>query len=165
MNLKVLFNFRYFKENIRKSKGLLAFFLGVVPIINIIILISILTLGGDTLVDFKSLSLSTYLGLYIIPIVLSISLFGFIFKKKSVDFVMSKPISRKSIFLTNTIGGILVLILFMLINTIIFGLFGLFFSKLTIPIALFSDLYLAKLYLLIAIIKIITNIKITHILF
>ena len=135
MNLKVLFNFRYFKENIRKSKGLLAFFLGVVPIINIIILISILTLGGDTLVDFKSLSLSTYLGLYIIPIVLSISLFGFIFKKKSVDFVMSKPISRKSIFLTNTIGGILVLILFMLINTIIFGLFGLFFSKLTIPIA------------------------------
>ena len=79
MNLKVLFNFRYFKENIRKSKGLLAFFLGVVPIINIIILISILTLGGDTLVDFKSLSLSTYLGLYIIPIVLSISLFFFLF--------------------------------------------------------------------------------------
>ena len=142
MNLKVLFNFRYFKENIRKSKGLLAFFLGVVPIINIIILISILTLGGDTLVDFKSLSLSTYLGLYIIPIVLSISLFGFIFKKKSVDFVMSKPISRKSIFLTNTIGGILVLILFMLINTIIFGLFGLFFSKLTIPIALLLDYFL-----------------------
>ena len=39
MNLKACFNFNFFKENIRKSKGLLAFLLGVIPIINIIYLI------------------------------------------------------------------------------------------------------------------------------
>ena len=37
MNLMKLFNKDYFKENLRKSKGLLAFFLGVIPLINILV--------------------------------------------------------------------------------------------------------------------------------
>ena len=37
MNLKAFFNMNFFKENIKKSKGLLAFLLGIIPIINIII--------------------------------------------------------------------------------------------------------------------------------
>ena len=142
MNLKTFFNKNYFKENIRKSKGLLAFFLGLVPLINIIVFIVVLTNGNNTLVDFNSLSIVTYLGLFFIPVVLSISLFGFIFKKKSVDFIMSKPISRKSIFLTNTIGGIALIILFMLLNTLISGLFALLSPSLVIPFNLLLDYFI-----------------------
>ena len=142
MNLKALFNFNFFKENIRKSKGLLAFLLGVIPIINIIFLIILLTTSNTNLLIFNELSLLTYAGMIFIPLSLSVTLFGFILKKKSVDFVMSKPISRRSIFITNTLGGILVLLIFMIINTLIFGLFGLVFESLTIPFALLIDYFL-----------------------
>ena len=43
MSLMKLFNFKYLKENIKKSRGLLAFFFGVVPLINIIVLITIIS--------------------------------------------------------------------------------------------------------------------------
>ncbi len=142
MNLKILFNFPFFKENIRKSKGLLAFLLGVIPIINIIFLIIVLTSKTSSLLTFNLLSIVTYLGLIFIPLALSLTLFGFVFKKKSVDFVMSKPISRKSLFITNTLGGIIIILIFMLINTLIFGLFSLLFSSITIPFALLLDYFI-----------------------
>ncbi len=142
MNLKNLFNIHFLKENIRKSKGLLAFLLGIIPIINIIYLIILLTSSNNNLLDFNLLSFLTYAGMIFIPLALSLTFFGFVFKKKSVDFIMSKPISRKSIFITNTLGGILIILLFMLINTAIFGLFGLLFSNLTIPFALLVDYFL-----------------------
>ena len=112
MNLKSLFNFNFLKENIRKSKGLLAFLLGIIPIVNIIFLIILLTSSNNNLLDFNMLSFLTYAGIIFIPLSLSITLFGFILRKKSVDFVLSKPISRKSIFLTNTIGGIVIILFF-----------------------------------------------------
>lgn len=56
MNLKAFFNMNFFKENIKKSKGLLAFLLGIIPIINIIILIILLTGNEGILVDFNTLS-------------------------------------------------------------------------------------------------------------
>ena len=142
MNLKAFFNMNFFKENIKKSKGLLAFLLGIIPIINIIILIILLTGNEGILVDFNTLSFITYAGIIFVPLSLSITLFSFIFKKKSVDFVMSKPINRKSIYFTNTLGGIFILLIFTLINTLIFGLFSLIFSNLTIPFALLLDYFI-----------------------
>ncbi len=141
MNLKKLFNINYFKENIRKSKGLLAFFLGIIPIINIVFLIIILTVNSDMILTLNMISIFAYLGLFFIPVALSMTLFGFIFKKKSVDFVMSKPLSRKSIFITNTLGGIIIILVFVLLNTLIFGFFSLAFSSLTIPLALLWDYF------------------------
>ena len=142
MNLKSLFNFNFLKENIRKSKGLLAFLLGIIPIVNIIFLIILLTSSNNNLLDFNMLSFLTYAGIIFIPLSLSITLFGFILRKKSVDFVLSKPISRKSIFLTNTIGGIVIILIFMLINTLIFALFSCIFANLTIPFLLLVDYFL-----------------------
>ena len=142
MNLKAFFNMNFFKENIKKSKGLLAFLLGIIPIINIIILIILLRGNEGILVDFNTLSFITYAGIIFVPLSLSITLFSFIFKKKSVDFVMSKPINRKSIYFTNTLGGIFILLIFTLINTLIFGLFSLIFSNLTIPFALLLDYFI-----------------------
>ena len=142
MNLKAYFNFNFFKENIRKSKGLLAFLLGVIPIINIIFLIVLLTTSSSNLLEFDIVSFLTYVGIIFIPLSLSVTLFGFVLKKKSVDFILSKPISRKSLFITNTLGGILVILVFMIINTLIFGLFGLVFESLTIPFGLLVDYFL-----------------------
>ena len=56
----------------------------------------------------------TLLGTFILPIIISICLFNYIYKKKSVDFINSMPISRKSIFITNTILGIIIIIFFIL---------------------------------------------------
>lgn len=142
MNLMKIFNKNYFKENIRKSKGLLAFFFGVVPLINIIVMIVALSSNDvNILFDFNTISVVTFLGLYILPIVLAVSLFGFVFKQKSVDFVMSKPISRKAIYVTNIIGATLLMTLFMLINVGIFALFGMLFSRIVIPVALLFDYF------------------------
>ena len=78
MNLKAFFNMNFFKENIKKSKGLLAFLLGIIPIINIIILIILLTGNEGILVDFNTLSFITYAGIIFVPLSLSITLFSFI---------------------------------------------------------------------------------------
>lgn len=138
MNLKALFNFNYFKENLKKSKGLLAFFFGVVPLLNIVMLVT----QDKFIATFNEISSITIIGLYIVPIVLAISLMGFVFSKKSTDFVMSKPINRKTIYLTNLIGGIITLVLLILLNTLIFGLIALLFSSAIIPFQLLIDYFL-----------------------
>lgn len=140
MNLMKIFNKDYFKENIKKSKGLLAFLFGVIPLINIIMLVVITTSSKtSSLFSFNEISIVTYIGLYLLPFVLAVALFGFVFKQRSVDFVMSKPISRKTIYLTNIIGGTLLILLYMVINTLIFGLFGLIFSNIVIPLGVLGD--------------------------
>lgn len=144
MNLMKLFNLKYLKENIKKSKGLLAFCLGVVPLINFLVLIiHVISLDNRLeILDFPTVSTITFLGLFIIPFIIAVSLFGFVFKRKSVDFVLSKPISRRSIYLTNIIGGIILITIFMLLNSLIYILFGLIFSNLIIPISLIVDYFI-----------------------
>lgn len=143
MNFNKLFNKNYFKENLKKSKGMLAFFFGIIPLINILMLvISILSLNDELLLmDFKSISIFTSIGQYFIPFILAVALFGFVFKQKSVDFVMSKPISRKNIYRTNIIGGILVIFLFILINFGIFGITSIICKSVIIPIGLLIDYF------------------------
>lgn len=149
MNLMKLFkkfNIRFLKENIKKSKALLAFCLGLIPLLNILVLVAIaISLNGIEILDFNSISMVTYLGLFIIPIVLAVSLFGFVFKNKSVDFVLSKPLSRSTIYITNIIGGILIITIFMLLNSLIYILFGLIFSNLVIPFGLILDYFILYL--------------------
>ncbi len=143
MSLMKLFNKDYFKENLRKSKGLLAFFLGVIPLINILVLIvGLIDLKGDIAVlDFQNISVVTFLGMYVIPVLLALTLLGFVYKRKSVDFVLAKPISRKTIYITNILGGMGVLTLFILLNSFIFFLFNIF-SSLVIPFPLIIDYFI-----------------------
>lgn len=108
MNLTKLFNGPYLLQNLKKSKALITLLILLVPLFTSIILIST---TGNYVFSFIELSSVNLIGMYIIPIILSIALFGYVFKKNSVDFIGSMPISRKTIFLTNTIGGILLIIL------------------------------------------------------
>ena len=104
MSLTKLFNKNYFVQNILKSKAVIALVIGIVPILNAIFM---LTLSVDTttpvLADMRTISILNILGMYVLPLVLSLCLFGYVFKKKSVDFINSMPLTRKSIFITNSI--------------------------------------------------------------
>lgn len=62
------------------------------------------------------LSYLNTISLYLLPLILSITLFSFIYKRKSSDFVMSFPVTKAQIFMTNTLGGIIVITLMNLVN-------------------------------------------------
>ena len=110
MNLKKLFNTHYMKQNLKKSKALLVFFLGIIPLLSIIIFLLEAKFMMPVAIDLQKISIPHLVGIYIIPIILSVSLFGFVYKRKSVNSMISMPLSRKTIFITNTITGILLLL-------------------------------------------------------
>jgi len=119
MNLMKLFNLKYLKENLKKSKVTLAFVLLILPILNLITFLMSGLSDNITIFDLGKISILTILGMYILPIVLSITLFSFVFKKKSVDFMGSMPIDRKTLFFTNTLGGIIIIVLLLFITSLL----------------------------------------------
>ena len=145
MNLMRVFNKNYLLQNLKKSKVVLAIFTCLIPILNTIVLIMILTNNKNYILSFTNISIINLIGIYVLPIIISICLFNYIYKKKSVDFINSMPISRKSIFVTNTILGIMILIMMLLVNVILISIVGLIFNtmiplmmlvrKLSLPLA------------------------------
>ena len=123
MNLMKLFNMKYFMQNVKKSKMAILLFLSIVPIFTAL---TIITVGKDNILEFWELGLANIIFMYITPFLLSVSLFGYVYKKRSIDFIGSMPISRKSVFVTNTLGGIALIIISQLITFVISVLAGLF---------------------------------------
>ncbi len=121
MNLTKLFNKNYFIQNLKKSKTLFGITIAIVPILTVLVLIN-LHIENTTSVSYENsaqaFNIINLLGMYIIPIAISQVLFGYIFKRKSVDFIGSMPINRKTIFLTNFIGGILLILLIQILTFI-----------------------------------------------
>lgn len=110
MNLTKLFNFKYFMQNLKKSKGLVALLIIVVPIFTTLATVLIVNNGNEIHIPSKEeLMIVNIIGMYIIPVLMSLVLFGYVYKKKSVDFINSQPINRKTIFVTNTICGIILM--------------------------------------------------------
>ena len=143
MNLINLFNFNYLKQNLKKSKGALAIFIGIIPIINILTLFLMSDNNhSNEIITLSGISIINFIGVFILPIVISICLFGYVFKKRSVDFVNSMPISRKSIFITNTIGGISILVIMNLINAIFIYILSNTLPNLIIPIPMIIDYFI-----------------------
>lgn len=142
MNLTNLFNFNYLKENIKKSKAIILLCILLLPIINGIILLMNCSLDNGFMPNIYELSGVVLFGMYIVPIVLSITLFSFVYKKGSIDFTLSMPISKKQIFLTNTVGGIVILLLMQLINFIIMFAISLIYSNIIIDYKMLFDILL-----------------------
>ena len=134
-------NLNYLIQNIKKSKSFLAFFIGIVPIITVLLLI-VGSKDKAFIPSLEELSVINYPCLYVLPIIISICLFGYVFKKKSVDFVNSMPISRKQIFITNTIGGIILILLLNLINVILMLILSTIISNLVIPFSMLIDYFI-----------------------
>ena len=117
MNLTKYFNFNYLKENIKKSKGVLLLLILVVPFFTILTLALMYNNKNNIeLLNMKNIIFVNLIGMYIIPIGISFSLFGYVYKKSSVDFINSMPINRKSIFITNSIAGILIITIIQLLT-------------------------------------------------
>lgn len=121
MNLTKLFNKNYFIQNLKKSKTLLGITILAVPVLTVLVLIN-LYLTDAYNIDYeettKAFNIVNILGMYIIPVAISQILFGYIFKRKSIDFIGSMPINRRTIFLTNIIGGILLILLIQILTFI-----------------------------------------------
>lgn len=112
MNLNKLFNYKFLLENIKKSKMTIILFLIIVPVFTNLVLIA----NRDEVFSFGELGAINILGMYVIPFIFSICLFGYVYKKNSADFMCSMPISRKCVFITNTIGGIILILILQLIS-------------------------------------------------
>ncbi len=143
MNLTKLFNFKYFKENLKKSKGLVALLLIVVPIFTTLFTVLILNNGNQINIPSKmELIMINIMGMYIIPVLMSLVLFGYVYKKKSVDFINSQPINRKTIFMTNTIGGILLMAIIQAITAIMILICGAILQNLIIFPEMILDIFI-----------------------
>ena len=140
MNLMKLFNINYLKQNLKKSKVVLSIFIGLIPILNTIILLMMITTNRNYVMDFFEVSTINLIGIYVLPVIISICLFNYIYKKKSVDFINSMPISRKSIYFTNLISGILIFTSMLLVNVIVILVLTLIFN-LQIPFMMLIDYF------------------------
>lgn len=132
MNSVKWFNLNYLIQNIKKSKGLLSVTLLSVPLLSILSLVISSKDLDYTNPTFTSLSLIAIIGMYIIPIIVSFTLFGFVFKRNKSDFINSMPLNRSTLFATNTIGGIALLILTILISTCLILITGSIFPNIII---------------------------------
>ena len=108
MNLIKCFNMKYLIENIKKSKMAIALFTFAMPILTILVLINYSD-DRTYYYDVYEIGGINIFFMYIIPVVFSICMFGYVYKKNSADFIGSMPLSRKTIFITNTIGGIVLI--------------------------------------------------------
>ena len=141
MNLIKLFNKEYLKENIKKSRGFIILFLVLVPLFTA--LFTVLSIHDEirvTVVDKLDIMWINIIGMYVIPLVLSFCLFGYVYKRNSVDFINSMPINRKTIFVTNTIGGIILITLMQIITAVILFICNAIFADVVIFSAMITDM-------------------------
>lgn len=107
-------NFNYIFQNIKQSKGIFLLIIIIFPLLNLLININ----GNQTDIGEILTSIFSVGGIlrFIIPMVISLELFDYVFKRKKVDLIASMPINKKTIFISNTVAGILML---MLLNLLI----------------------------------------------
>lgn len=133
MSLIKSFNFSFLKQNIKKSKGTIILSLIIVPLIfSMYFVVSGLELSSPEKMEFETLETMDFIFMYIIPFVYSVILFGFVFKKSSTDFMNSMPINRKTMFVTNTIGGIILITLIQLLSGFFALLWGAIFKNIIV---------------------------------
>lgn len=120
MNLIKSFNWSYLKENIKKSRGIIILLVLIVPLFTA--LYTVFNVNGTeeyfNIPEKEWLATIDIYGMYIIPVLLSFLLFGYVYKKNSVDLINSMPINRKSIFVTNTIIGVVLITIIQILTAI-----------------------------------------------
>ena len=127
MSLTKLFNKDYAIQNIKKSKSVLVLMLIIVPLVTLFsVYITDKTGYSYNPIKIGEYVWPTIVGIAIIPLLLSIVLLGYVYKKNKVDFINAMPIERKTIFMTNMILGIVFILLFQLLTLGINGLYLVF---------------------------------------
>lgn len=142
MNLTNLFNLKFLKENIKRSKAVILLLIFLVPVINVIIYLMNATNSSLFMPSIFEIAPLSLVGMYIVPVLLSITLFSFIYKRKSSDFVMSFPVSKKQIFMSNTLGGIIIIILSNLINYLFLLISTLLLTNVLVDYRMLFDIFI-----------------------
>lgn len=136
MNSKTCLHLKYIFQNLKKSRSILALILFLFPLIASLIQLADTNMGVVDL--FGSSGLIT-LGMFVIPILLSLLLFSFLYKRKKVDFIIGMPLSRKQIFISNTLAGIVLIILMFLMNILFLFLFSCFNQNIVLNSSMVLD--------------------------
>lgn len=161
MNLIKSFNLKYLKENIKKSKGLIILLLIIVPLLTT--LFTVLFINGKDAANLATevgINWVNLIGMYIIPLGISFALFGYVYKKNSVDLINSMPLNKQTIFITNTIGGIILITLMQVITMVLLLICGLVCSNIVIFTKMLIDI-LIKMWIGYVFIFVATNLAMT----
>lgn len=130
-------NFRFFKEKVKKFKIVIVLLLTIIPIITLLNLMLEGSKNSEVLMN-SDIVKANIIGMYIIPILLSLTLFGYIYKKSNTD---SQSVSRKTIFITNTIGGIFLITIMQILVAIVLLLFKVFSTNMIIFTQMIFDMF------------------------
>lgn len=142
MNLTNLFNFSFLKENIKRSRATILLLIFLIPVINVIIYLMNATNSSTFMPSIFEMEPLSIFGMYIMPVILSITLFSFIYKRKSSDFVMSFPVSKKQVFLSNTLGGIIIIVIMNLVNYLFTLIATLLFTNVLVDYRMIFDSFI-----------------------
>lgn len=143
MSLIKSFNFKYLKENLKKSKGLIILLLIVVPLLTT--LFTVLFINGEDVPNLATeigINWVNLIGMYLVPLGISFALFGYVYKKNSVDLINSMPLNKQTIFVTNTIGGIILITLMQLVTSVLLLACGLVCSNLVVFSKMIFDIFI-----------------------
>ena len=141
MNLTKWFNGKYLWQNLKKSKGILAVLILIIPVITTLIIISENASPYDFYIEEYTLSSVNLVGMYIVPFIISVLLTGYIYKRSSVDFINSMPMNRKTIYFTNFVGGVLVILAIQLLTLVTSLVCTKIFTEVFIPIQMIIDIF------------------------
>lgn len=155
------FNLKYLKENIKKSKGLIVLLLIIVPLLTT--LFTVLFINGKNTPNLATeigINWVNLIGMYLIPLGISFALFGYVYKKNSVDLINSMPVNKQTIFVTNTIGGIILITLMQAITMLLLLICGLVCSNIVIFTKMIIDIFI-KMWIGYVFIFVATNLAMT----
>ena len=145
MNLGKLFNFKYLKQNMKKSKGLLTVLIFIIPVITILMLIGNNTSEYASSTEQVLVALPNLIGMYFIPFIISYILYGYVYKKSSVDFVGAMPVTRTTIFVTNFLGGIILISIMQIFTALGISICAMFLSNIFIAPQMILDIFIVML--------------------
>jgi len=120
---KLTYYLNYAYQHINARFGLLVILFMVVPVLEVFHLLS----TGQYVVQyltFEEASTMAVICMYVLPIVLALQLNSYLFDKKEVDFVVSMPLSRKSLFWVNYTVGAVFIAAMLFLTTIVIGIVG-----------------------------------------
>ena len=140
MSLTKLFSGKYAFQNIKKSRGILAIMLIAMPIITLFFLYNYDN-SLSTPYNMNVLIGANLIGMFIIPFIVSNVLLGYVYQRNSIDFVNSMPISKKKIYLTNMLVGVIYLIILQFVNFLIASLYVLIIKDSSFSISMMSDAF------------------------
>lgn len=142
MSSMKLFNFNYAKQNTKKSIGFLTVMFIIIPILSLVTLYNYTNSSNVEPFQMREIIMPNLMGMFILPFLLSNVLLGYVYSQKQIDFTNSMPISRKKIFFTNILIGVIYLILMQLVTLLFSSIYLTISNTFLISFEMLFDIFL-----------------------